>query len=101
VGSAMSECFVCGRSLARGEGVRRTVQTGERRSRSRRPFHLFSSRLHTSKQYAPRTICLACATEIDAEEEASRKRQMVLAVGLLGLCIVLVLWCIISSAFNK
>ena len=97
----MSECYVCGRSLLRGEGVRRSVQTGERHSRSRRPFHPFPSRLYTSKQYGPRTICPECAAGIDMEEAAARKRQIILAAVLFGLCVVMVLWRVVASAFNK
>ena len=61
------ECYQCGRPLVRGEGMRRKVQTGERRSSSRQAFALFPSRHSTSRQFALRTVCPECAEKIDAE----------------------------------
>ena len=97
----MPECFVCGEHLARGEGSRRKVEIGERRSRSRKTFALFPSRHYVSKQYGPRTVCSNCAAEIDEREEAERKANVRLTVMIVGFFVAIVSMCIVSSCVNR
>lgn len=77
----MAECYLCGGYIPRGEGYRRTVQTGT----SHRIYVGRRAGGSTGVQYGTRTICHTCARIQDEQKAGAGLR----ALGFLALCAIL------------
>ena len=78
----MADCYLCGTYIPRGQGYRRSVQTGT----SHRVYYGRRGGGSSGVQYGTRTVCHTCARIMDEQNEGGGLRT----IAFLALCALLV-----------